>query len=672
MPNSTPEEHHKYEMKMSLEVLKHLGLNLYSNIPAVLAEAVSNSYDADADKITIQIEEGKITISDDGNGMTLNEINNKFLLVGYKKREDIGGGLSFKYHRPVMGRKGIGKLSLFSIANNIEIHTIKDGEKNGLTLNRFEIEKQIADDKKYYPMDVPADAFNIEKGTTIILTNFKRSTAYSEMYLRRRLAKRFSVIGDSFQVIVNVTPIGVADRDFFKKVQFLWLIGLADITSVAKHSYTSVAKLPGDFLVIEKENGKQISTPVSISGWIGAVQVPADLEEESANNNKISILSRGKLWLEDILRTYNESGIYATYLIGEIHADFLDLDEKDDIATSSRQSIKEDDPRFLALSAHVFTLLKQIKSVWVAMRNEAAKTTALAKAESFNPALREWFDSLKTDKSREYAISLFATIDSFHFDKADENKHKAVLYAQGILAFEKLRLKENLNELALIKTPDDLRLSSIFNSMDDIEASMYYDIAAERVAIIRQFRDLLDINEKERVIQKYLFNHLWLLNPSWERATEGTESMEQRVETEFKKVVDSLSKEEREARFDIKYRSAAGKHIIIELKRFHPTYKITVFKLAEQVSKYKTALEKCLLAIGTKNPHIETVIVLGDILTDDPKTVTGVLREVDSRVIYYDELIDQSLQAYSQYLEKQKDAGRIKAITEKILNNSKN
>lgn len=32
-----------YQMTLSLNVLNHLGLNLYSNVPTVLAEVVANS-----------------------------------------------------------------------------------------------------------------------------------------------------------------------------------------------------------------------------------------------------------------------------------------------------------------------------------------------------------------------------------------------------------------------------------------------------------------------------------------------------------------------------------------------------------------------------------------------------------------------------------------------------
>ena len=46
----------KYQMTLSLNVLNHLGLGLYSNIPAVLSEAVANAWDADAENVSIMID----------------------------------------------------------------------------------------------------------------------------------------------------------------------------------------------------------------------------------------------------------------------------------------------------------------------------------------------------------------------------------------------------------------------------------------------------------------------------------------------------------------------------------------------------------------------------------------------------------------------------------------
>ena len=135
-------EHSKYQMNISLNVLEHLGINLYSNVPAVLSEVVANSWDADATNVDIEIEKDIITITDNGHGMTLNDINQKYLFVGYKRREE-RDAVTAQFKRKVMGRKGIGKLSLFSIAETFTVETFKDGERNGFIMSKQAIDNHI-------------------------------------------------------------------------------------------------------------------------------------------------------------------------------------------------------------------------------------------------------------------------------------------------------------------------------------------------------------------------------------------------------------------------------------------------------------------------------------------------------------------------------------------------
>ena len=102
----------KLQMTLGFGLLEHLGFNLYSSIPAVLSELVANAWDADATSVTIQLDVvgQKITIKDNGLGMTRDEVNSKFLSVGRKKRD--AGDTVTPTGRRVMGRKGIGKLSV--------------------------------------------------------------------------------------------------------------------------------------------------------------------------------------------------------------------------------------------------------------------------------------------------------------------------------------------------------------------------------------------------------------------------------------------------------------------------------------------------------------------------------------------------------------------------------
>ena len=348
----TNAEEHPYEITLSLNVLNHLGITLYSNVPAVLSEVVANSWDADATEVKIEIDKakGRVVITDNGSGMTRAEVNSRFLNVGYQRRSDTSRpkaerGRTPGLRRPVMGRKGIGKLSIFSVANDITVHTVKEGEISALRMNahdlRDAIEAEDGSDATYYPEPLPDSDVEIERGTRLILSNLKRNLGQTPPALRRRLARRFSVIGSNhdFAVSVDGVEITVTDRDYFHKVQYLWTIGggkaeyLGVTTNRKKHVHRSGALPSG----------------AKVSGWIGTAETSTALKDEYDSLNRLVLMVRGKLAQEDLLDSFNEGGVYIKYVFGELHADFLDLDDEEDIATSSRQRIIEDDPRYVEL-----------------------------------------------------------------------------------------------------------------------------------------------------------------------------------------------------------------------------------------------------------------------------------------------------------------------------------
>ena len=86
---------------------------------------------------------------------------------------------------------------------------------------------------------------------------------------------------------------------------------------------------------------------IQVTGWMGTVKHPRHLKDDGGENlNRLAIFMRGKLAQDDILDGFGQKEIYADYLVGEIHCNDLDDDNDDDIATSSRQSLKYDDSRF--------------------------------------------------------------------------------------------------------------------------------------------------------------------------------------------------------------------------------------------------------------------------------------------------------------------------------------
>ena len=102
-------------------------------------------------------------------------------------------------------------------------------------------------------------------------------------------------------------------------------------------------------------------------------------------------------------------------MIGQIEADFLDINEADDIATSSRQRINEDDSRYQELQKHIYLILKKIQSQWTNYRNEVNLKYAVDNAKTVHPALEKWYNSLNTDVRKDYAKKLFSTIEILSF-----------------------------------------------------------------------------------------------------------------------------------------------------------------------------------------------------------------------------------------------------------------
>ena len=642
----------KLTLDIDLNVLNHLGLNLYSNVPAVLAELIANAWDADAARVDVSVkgqgEDKQIVIRDDGCGMDYADLRDKYLIVGYQRRSKESGDRTPK-GRPVMGRKGIGKLSVLSIAMKVQVFTKKENaDPLAIELDVEEIQKAIKTKQKYHPPSIPVpETINLGRsGTTIILSDLKkRVNASLDRYLRQRVARRFSVIGDDFQVLVNGSEITLKDRNYFGKLEYALVYGDFD-TSKFEHDKKYI--VPREAYVDEQKH--------AICGWIGLVKKSGALQDGD-NLNKIAILARGKVALEDILDSYREGGLYTKYIIGELEADFLDLTEEEDIATSSRQDFIQSDPRFVQLRAFVEQELKYLASERKKLKDEEG-----AKRASEIPALKKWYESLKGD-TKTAAKKLFGRINQIAID----DEHRKTLYKYGVLAFEHLRHKEKLSELAQLDINNLEAAVKLFSELDDIEASWYYQITEGRLGIIKKLADHIDDNALEKIIQEHIYTYLWLLDPSWDMATE-TPYLEQSVATSFKKISDKLTGDEKRGRLDIRYKKTSGKHVIIELKR--GSVRTSSPRLMEQVDKYIQALDK-QLSDAKEDGAIEAVCLVGKKLTDwetpeRQQTSEKSMEARNIRVITYQQLIRDAEVSYRQYLEKSKKRGRIKKLLDEI------
>lgn len=132
---------------------------------------------------------------------------------------------------------------------------------------------------------------------------------------------------------------------------------------------------------------------------------------------------------------------------------------------------------------------------------------------------------------------------------------------------------------------------NVAGRLDSIEATYYYQIVKSRLAVIQRMKEVVHGDDLEKVIQRHLANNLWLLDPAWDRDTK-LPSVEEAIKTQFDVINAGLTREEQEARLDVRYQKPSGKHVIIELKRGDRTVKF--IELIAQVDKYFSALTKIL------------------------------------------------------------------------------
>ncbi len=125
------------KFKPQARLLSQLGDQLIKNESIALIELVKNAYDADANKVSISIDnvdsenDSTITIKDDGIGMPLNIVQNVWLEPGsnHKAKLIAESQKTKKYHRLPIGEKGIGRFGVHKLGNVIEMTTKSENSK---------------------------------------------------------------------------------------------------------------------------------------------------------------------------------------------------------------------------------------------------------------------------------------------------------------------------------------------------------------------------------------------------------------------------------------------------------------------------------------------------------------------------------------------------------------
>lgn len=361
------EKNKKLEMSFDPHTIEHLGVKMYSVLPNAIAELIANAYDAEAKNVYIKLydREGNksIVVIDDGLGMSFDELNEKFLRIGRKRRiED--NGMSPNGVRKVTGRKGLGKLAFFGIGDTIQITTKKKGRQVEFLLNWSEIKNSTS--STYEPKFKISNCNFEEKGTMIELKDLKRKSSFNKKDLALSISKLFNLFDSNFKVYISLNDDKVLLIDNKLKYENLdkqieWIF---PNNSDVKNEYLDNKNISGSIIATEK--------PLN-PGLRG-----------------ITLFAHGRLVNIPEFFGVGESSHGYSYLTGWLNVDFVDEQEEDVISTD-RQSLNWDLPITNELRNNLQRLLKDIEKDWREKR-KIEKQKQISNKSKIN--IDEWYGKL--------------------------------------------------------------------------------------------------------------------------------------------------------------------------------------------------------------------------------------------------------------------------------------
>ncbi|MEU6342876.1 ATP-binding protein [Streptomyces sp. NPDC046977] len=505
-------EQHPYTMKISRLTIDKLGIKLYDRVSAVLAELISNAYDADAEDVQISLPWGvflydpklptassqlEIVIKDDGHGMTRSEMNEHYLTVGADRRtRPDGGDRSREKLRPVMGRKGIGKLAPFGICKTVEIISSGGDETDqGYATSHIilHLPDMLTDtDREYHPTPGALDGtWSESHGTTVKLRDFSRKRVPAKEDLDRQLAARFGLERHDWKVCVTDST---NPRDSFVLGRLM------------------VDLMPNTRIDLDGRPVPFNDTFLPVKGYVAYTLKPYKDEYMAG----VRIYSRGKF----VAKT-REFGIGAgftgefklrSYIVGELHAEWLDDDE--DLIRSDRQDIIWSSDLGEALSAWGKQLVKELaKRSDEAARQEKTKlfmekSDLPAKLMSTAPG-----DPIYREAVTEAAELLVKDVDPDSLNNPEQVERIANL---AVSLAPHRSLLEALREVAKSTETTVDAVMELFKKARIAEMYSLGQVAAERLEVVAKLESLVDDRATlERPLQELIEQAPWILAPEW-------------------------------------------------------------------------------------------------------------------------------------------------------------
>ncbi|MEM2047068.1 MAG: hypothetical protein QXZ06_04230, partial [Candidatus Jordarchaeales archaeon] len=494
----------------------------------------------------------------------------------------------------------------------VEIRTRKNGQFVEFRMDYDEMQRKLSEEDKgevkttYLPEVLDWGPTGEANGTTVKLTRLKRERSVSIPYVRRDLARHFSILSEDFVVRVNGEPITPAERELKEECEYVWEI---------------------EDEVIDEKSG------LRVYGWIGTMRktVPPDIERG------VVVMARGKLVQTPTTFDVGGTGITGqhalAYMVGEIHAEFLDADE-DLVATGRRSVIWEQEPA-TTLRQWLNQEIRRICGDWAEKRREK-KMQAIREL----PVYKERIANLP--KHERNIVDKILKGIAEREDVEEETVEKIADYmAEGVEYSAFVNLVEAIEEAGVTK-PEVL--IDFFKEWEVLDAIEMVKIVEGRLEAIVKFQELVRVRAREvPTMHDFLVDNPWLLDPTWDYMDDEVTYRE----ILLKKFAESDEVPEENRRIDFLCLGYGTTLNVIEIKR--PGYPISRRDL-EQLELYRDEVDRIL---GTDPRSYKVVVgyIIGGHLSQDAREKANRLELSAMYVRTYNDLVSATKRVHKRFIE---------------------
>jgi C4-dicarboxylate-specific signal transduction histidine kinase len=263
------EQSHPVVFRPRARLVSVLGEHLISDSAVGLIELVKNAYDADATEVKVELrnpkdpESGSIVVIDNGCGMTLDDIESKWLspAVDHKERGKKRGERSERGRLPI-GEKGVGRFAVHHLGHRLRLTTRSQGQ-NEIVLeidwDRFEGSDSFLDGVTLEAIEREPEIFrDAATGTRLEITGLR--AGWSDALLRkvhrtlRRLQSplreealdfRIWLLSPQFPELQDIDPTDILDRAHYEFRAVIQSDGECDYEYICRHPAMTPRWRPG-------------------------------------------------------------------------------------------------------------------------------------------------------------------------------------------------------------------------------------------------------------------------------------------------------------------------------------------------------------------------------------------------------------------------------------------